>query len=112
MSGDSVLMIGISEAIEAIRNPKDVKDALRMAMKAMKSFWLSIDDDIRLKAAIAGTMEFYGKESKEWEQLSIEVKNMAKMNAYLSALSNGLQVEIPDFGDFEPIGIARLWAEL
>jgi len=110
---DNCFMILANEAKSAAEsNGGSIVDRFKEAMKVTKSHWLVIDEDSRLRGAIAGVMMSYDKGTIEYERIDKEVRMLNQFSAMIQAANVGLTVNPPDVDDdFEPIGFLNLWKE-
>jgi hypothetical protein len=112
--------IGIGLALARLKEakPKDIKEALQIAMKEMKyEFdWLEPNENRLFKYAIGGVMEYYGENSPEWNALKWEVGSLNKLSAFLEASRAGLKVEIPEVAEEDkdrvPLGLVQMWWDI
>ncbi len=107
---EAVLMIGATEAKLAIPTEGTLEGKAIAAMKAMKDFWMSVDENERFMSAVAGLLQHFGEGSPEYDRITHELKAIRLMNAglvvgNLDAL--GAHME----GGPEPIGLMKLWHE-
>lgn len=112
--------IGIGLVLAHLKEakPKDIKEALQIAMKEMKyEFeWLEPDENRLFKYAIGGVMEYFGENSPEWDALKWEIQSLNQMAAFIEAAKAGLEVKIPGIKEEdkerEPLGLVQMWRDI
>ncbi len=108
---DAALVIAITEAQRAAERYQVLEDMLRAAMKEMHSFWLSVDDDLRLRGAVGGTMlvlQDRGRD-EEVQRLTGEMNALRALSAACSI--PGVSLDCGVFENLNPVGILKMWAD-
>jgi len=110
---DTLILIAATEAKGAVDVSRPLKDQARQAMNITNSFWLSTDQEVRFRGAIAALLLANKGNEEITERINMEMRSL---NA-LAAMTGGVPVdverlvqEIPD--DFEPVGFMGLWKEI
>ena len=104
--GDAVMMIAASEARDACEGEPDVVKRLEKAMRVTRNFWLSSDDQLRLKAACAAAM-LTGSENDK-DRIARSFKALATLSAAMSGHpidGDALAEQMTD----DLIPIVRMW---
>lgn len=105
---DVKFMIAVTEAEEAAKKKKYLVEKVRAAMEVTNHHWMLTDDDLRFKAAVAGTIMSCEKDC-EREILSKEIKALNSLSALLSGVPVDLsQIEMPK----TTVGLMQLWIEI
>lgn len=103
-----VIEAGVREKLAAAET---LEDKFRVAFKEAHEYWMSTDDDIKLKGGIGAVMMSVGVDSEHYERITVELEQLKTLNAAFSGVAVDWERAglMPD--GFEPIGIIKLWEE-
>ena len=109
---DGVMVIAVHDAAGAIKDGMTTEEMLRATMKQAQDFWLSVDDDVRLRGAIGAVLQHIGTDHDDYDDLVQSVESLKKAAAILGALQAGVMVDISE-ADAEPpkYKLMEFWRE-
>lgn len=109
---DGVLAIAVHDSSVAIKDGMTTEEMLRATMKQAQDFWLSVDDDVRLRGAIGAVLQHLGTDHADYDDLVQSIDSLKKAGAILNALQAGIMVDISE-ADTEPpkYKLMELWRE-
>lgn len=114
--GISLIAIPYTEAVNALGDnpPEDVKDRLRVAMKATWNHWMVTDEGDQLSAAVSAVIFSYPKDDPMRQRLLDETEGIGKVNAMIHAAQVGLVIDPESLTvpETEPVGILPIWFEV
>jgi hypothetical protein len=89
------------------------EERLRAAFAEAQNFFMSTDDDLRLKGALAAVILSYPEDAPERDLLKRSVGALQQMAAMLSALQNGIPVDIEamPLPDPDILPLVKWWNE-
>jgi len=100
------IMIAVSEAREACKGKKRLRDRLLAAMKKTKNHWLVTNEDERLQAAICATVMESNEDDKK--VIGDEWQALRRLSLVFSGAGSIADIEAPK----KTIGIFKMWQEL
>ena len=110
---EASILIAASEARDKIDTSLPLKDQARAAMEITKDFWMSIDEDIRFRGAIAALILANEGNEDVVDRINTEMRMLDSLGAMLAGLPIDVERavrEVPD--DFERAGFRELWMEI
>jgi hypothetical protein len=113
---DGVMALAVSDARDAARGEPDIKERFRKAAFATKDHWMLTGYEARFKAALAGAM--MESDEADRERYQYEFDGMARLAATITALQNGVPVDLEKMVDEMPpnpperIGLREIWLEV
>ena len=91
-------------------NPDDsLEDRCTAAFKAVKSHWMALDEEPQFAGALVAVFETATDEEKE--RLKAEVAAMKALRAAVDGVPVDFSRALEGFGEYEPIGLNKLWRE-
>lgn len=105
-----LVMIAATEAKSKVDTAQPLPDQFRAAMNITKDFFLTTDQDVRFRGAVAAVL--LANEDSEEVRTRI-TQEMRSLNT-LSAAMSGVPVNWDEAFDeeHEPIGILKIWKEV
>ena len=105
---DAVMAIAISEARMACEGEPDVIERLKKAMAVTHRFWMSNDDQLQFKAALAAAMVTGSEADKD--RIARSFKQLATLSAIMAGLPiDGDAFETAQTDDIIPL--LGMWAK-
>ena len=86
------MRIAMTEAQENIPAEGTLEEKLKAAMRVTKGHWMCTVPDQRFRAAVGAVMVHCGEGSPELSRLEIEMRNLQRLSAFISA---GGQARLP-----------------
>jgi hypothetical protein len=105
-----VIVIASQETRRAADQVEGVENQLRAAMRAALDHWLLTNEDIQIKAAIAGVLMICNEEDKA--RITRELDFWTALSAAISGIPVDMAQVLAGQEGYEPIGLRRLWEEV
>lgn len=115
---EAVLDIGVAviKPMLVVLGDAPIQDKAIAAMKEARQFWMTTNTDEQFLIAVGALMTHYGEGSAEYENLKLELADIRKVGAMLTAMQAGVAVdltamlaELQGEPTFEKIGLVKLW---
>lgn len=109
---DGVFAIAVHDSAIAIKDDMTTEEMLRATMKRAQDFWLSVDDDVRLRGAIGAVLQHLGADHDDYNDLVQSIESLKKAAAILNALTAGVMVDISEADAESPkYKLMEFWRE-
>jgi hypothetical protein len=104
---DAVMMIAVSDIRPHCKGEPDIKERIAKAMRRAQEFFMSTDDNLRFKAALAAALLESPEDEKD------RIVQSSRMISAVSAAMSGVPVNMDqalntDDG-FEPLPLIGMW---
>ncbi len=107
---DTVLLIAASDIRPACRDEPDLETRIRKAFAKAQDFWMSTDDDIRFRGALAAVMMETTDEAEK-DRIVKSVASLRTLSAMLSHVPVDMEAALKEMESFEPLPLMPLWRE-
>lgn len=108
---DTLLAIAVAELRSACAGEPDLIERVRKAMVAAQSFWMSTDDELRLRGALGAAL--VESDGADKDRLIRSIDSLRKLAATLNALQAGVSVNLGDMPqpDDDLVPIMPMWRD-
>lgn len=107
----TAILIAAAEARGKVDTTKPLEEQMRAAMEVTKDFWMSTDEDVRFKAAVAAVMLENEGNEEVTERINAEMRALNSLAVLMSGIPVDMGRALPD-ESFKPIGLRGLWMEI
>ena len=108
---EAMILIAASDAQAHVDTSKPVEDQVRAAMEVTKDFWMSTDEEVRFRGAVAAVLLKNQGNEEVVERINTEMRALNSLAAMMGGVPVDMERAIPPEG-FKPIGIRNLWMEI
>lgn len=105
---NAVLAVAVSDIRDTCEGEPDVVKRLEKAMRKAQHFWMSTDDDLRLRAACGAAMITGPDEDKD--RITRSLGAMRALIAMMSGVSVDMERETEKAGE-DAIPIVKMWQD-
>ncbi len=106
-----MILIAAAEARGKVDRTQPVEDQMRAAMEVTKEFWLSVDEDVRFRGAVAAVLLENEGNQEVLDRIDTEMRMLNSMAALMGGVPVDMERALPP-EDFKRIGIRDLWMEI
>ena len=107
----NVILIAAAEAKSRIDTSVPLEEQARAAMEVTKDFWMSTDEDVRFRGAVAALLLANKDNPEATERINTEMRALNSMGAAMSGVPVDFGAALPP-EDFKYIGLRSLWMEI
>lgn len=111
---EAVLAIAVADIRPACKDEPDLIERIKKAMRKAQHFFMSTDDDLRLKGALgAALLESSGEQKAA---LETSIRSLSRVSAVMHALQAGVPVDLEAMakeqeGEPDPLPLMAWWHE-
>lgn len=108
---ETMIIIAASEAKGMVDTSLPLEDQTRAAMEITKDFWMSVDEDIRFRGAIAALLLANEGNEEVLERINTEMLALESLSTAMGGVPVDFERALPP-EDFKPVGFRNLWMEI
>ena len=111
MNNINIILIAAMEAKDKIDTSTPLEEQARAAMEVTKDFWMSTDEDIRFRGAVAALLQANEGNDEALDRINAEMRALNSLGAAMSGVPVDFNAALPP-EDFKYIGLRALWMEI
>ncbi len=108
---EAMILIAASDAQPYVDVSQPLETQMRAAMEVTKDFWMSTDEDVRFRGAVAAVLLKTKGNDEVLERINTEMQALNSLAAAMSGIPVDMERALPP-EDFKMVGIRALWMEI